>query len=210
MRHALIATACLLALASSAQAAPITIGGTTYTAGATSESLNASFLSSAGALSTNNYSGYVLLSVSGFGNSAGPFLNDAFYVFSGGTPSYQSNYKLVVTRGTTVAYGGPGGADNAANHIVFDVDAGVETSPAYVPAYRADHIYNFVLNSATLTGSATQLRFGVNDGAYGDNGGAYAITVTQLVADDGTVPVPASGLLALAALGALGATRRRR
>lgn len=208
----LIAAASLLSVLGSAQAAWI-LGGQSYTQGSTTESLSAAFNSATGALSSNSYTGYVLVEVSGTGNSFANILNDAFYVFGQSTSTTAlPNYGLVITRSADVTAGGGGANDDASRHIVYDIlgNTAVGSAP-YFPAYQANHTYSFILDSAALTGPATQLRFGVDDGQYGDNGGSFNITVTQLVQGTGqTVPEPTSLLLMGGALGLLAASRRRR
>ena len=51
----------------------------------------------------------------------------------------------------------------------------VDLIPTDPPAYNATHVNSFMLATATATPS--DLHFGVGDGQFGDNGGAYTITV---------------------------------
>lgn len=200
-----LALAALLVSASAAQAAPFIIGGVSYSPTGVGENLTAAFANASGTLSSNSYSGLVLVTVSGTGQSLGTQYNDAFYVYAPTLGAYADYYQLAVTRGPTVAYSTP---DDAYQHVVYDVDAGTATTPPYRPLYRADHTYTFVLDSSGLTGGATgALRFGVNDGIYSDNSGSFSIRVDQLV---GTrIPEPATWLLAGAALALMGLGRRK-
>ncbi|HEX6432069.1 MAG TPA: T9SS type A sorting domain-containing protein, partial [Niastella sp.] len=71
----------------------------------------------------------------------------------------------------------------AYRHIVYDVDAGTAVTPPYVPPFRADNTYTFIINMNTLVpapAGPSILRFGVSDGVVIDNSGAYTIQITQL------------------------------
>lgn len=184
--------------------AGVIINGTNYVPTSTTESLVALFTDQLGTQSTNTYSGFVEILVSGTGASEGSNPNDAFYVFAGAPNNNNANYQLVVTKGADVI-NGSSGDDLAIKNIVFDQDTGLETSPSplYIPAYRSDHTYKFVIDTTRLNGdSLSTLRFGVNDGSYSDNDGQYNVTVTQLSATT-TVPEPTS-MLIYALLGSLG------
>ena len=54
----------------------------------------------------------------------------------------------------------------------------IEVTPVYVPAYRPDHTYSIVVDLGTDVPS--QVHFGVSDGIFSDNSGAYTITIYQL------------------------------
>ncbi len=191
--------------------ANFTIGGNPYgTVGAT-ETLSATFTVNDGGVTTGSYFGLVQITVSGTGESFATRLNDAFYVFTdtAHTPTapyndasyYQLAFDTSALIGTTAVPTNP--ALNARAHILFDIDDGTEVTPTYVPTYRADHTYSFVLDTGTLVG--TSLHFGVSNGIFGDNSGAYDIEITQLQ----TVPAPAAGLLAMVGLGSVAFLRRR-
>ncbi len=154
-----------------------------YTRTGPSETLTAPFTAAGGTPTVNNYSRFVEVIVSGTGFSLGNTLNDAFYfVPSGGHPStfYQLN---LGTPGLPFA---GGGANNAINFIVFDDGVGPVSAP-YVPPYdSATHTYHFVINMGNTPGL---LSFGVSDGLYADNGGAYTVQVFQVVPN---VPEPIS------------------
>ena len=123
-------------------------------------------------------SAYVLLTVSGTGCSHFSDSNDAFYVFPSPPPDAVSYYQLAMDTAPL-----PGGAGDpprdAKNFIAYDVNAGLEiTSRPYVPAFRNDHTYSFIIDTTLLPGGnlPSKLYFGVADGAFNDNGGAFAIT----------------------------------
>ena len=167
------------------QGQPYTIGGIDYNPCGPSETITASFSNTAGALTTGVYRDKVLLTVSGTGQSLGTAFNDAFYLTA--SQSYNANYYKLVTTIDALVQWNPD--DEAYRHLVYDVDAGVETTPPYAPAYQANNTYTFVIDMATLNPSAgpgvyTNLRIGVSDGQFNDNSGQYVATITQLCCPD--------------------------
>ena len=80
-------------------------------------------------------------------------------------------------------------AQNAVNFLVGPV-----------PAYSATNTYSFKLNTGLVTPGI--LYFGVGDGNFSDNGGAYRIVINA-------VPEPASWALMIAGFGMLGAATRQ-
>jgi hypothetical protein len=189
----------LLAIACSFQqvlAQNYVIGGNSYIACSPSETVVAPFTTTAGGVTTNQYSGLVLLTVSGTGQSAGTSLNDAFYFNIPGSPTHEPNFfQLVTTTGASV-FDAPTNPNAAYRHIVYDVDAGIAVTPPYTPAFRTDNTYRFIIDMGTLVpppAGPSILRLGVNDGVVSDNSGAYTIRVTQLCAscgeNNGKVPV---------------------
>jgi hypothetical protein len=78
-------------------------------------------------------------------------------------------------------------------------DIGVQIDGADVAwgAFNSTHVYSTIING---TGSTVLLSY--NDVAYGDNAGALQVSID-------VVPLPASGLLLLAGLGAIAARRKR-
>jgi hypothetical protein len=188
-----------------AHAAPATIGDRAYGVASHGETVLATFTAPEGGASAGSYAHLVALKVSGFGAASGPALNDAFYVFTDrtGEPAAPANgdyYQLTLSLTALVASPldttpGPTPADALAKvFIVYDLDAGLAAGPGYVPAYREDHTYQFVVD---VGDAASQLHFGVADGTFADNTGAYEIEIRELV------PVGAPegwGLLALGLL----------
>lgn len=156
---------------------------------AAAETISVDFTTPDGGVTTGLYSGIVNVTVEGTGFSLGPNLNDAFYVYTPGTPYHDgSYYQLTFGTSPLVAYNP---AQNAANFLV-----------GALPAYNANHVYSFLLN--TGAGVPVKLHFGVGDGIFGDNGGSFRVTV------DGAVPEPASWALMIGGLGLVGASMRRR
>ncbi len=149
------------------------------------ETLSATFTQPDGGVTTRSYDGVVRLTVSGTGFAKGNSLNDAFYDVASATrdPDY---YQLTFGTAPLVAYDP---SQDATNFIVGSV-----------PAYSATHSYSFLLDTGAAT--PTRLHFGVGDGAFGDNGGAYTITVS--------VPEPASWAMMLAGFGVVGLALRWR
>ena len=161
---------------------PIIIGSTTYVPGTTTESLSTPFTSITGQATANAYSGYVLVNVSGTGQSAGAAYNDAFYVLGSGSPSHDPSYYQI--RYSTAPMSAFEPQFDAYNFIVYDAIAGTQVNFPYVPAYQASNTYSFVL--PVPGGGPSVLYFGVSDGDYSDNTGSYSITVTQLQASEMT------------------------
>jgi len=197
------------ALVAAATAAPFNIQGIDYSNSTPTEVVTASFLQSDGGVTANNYYGFVRLVVQGTGQSLGTDYNDAFYIFANaaGAPIGPSNdasyYQLAVDTAALVgSQGSPTPTNRAArNFIHYDVTTDTEVSPVYVPAYNANHVYEFIIDVESLIswgGSASPLHFGVIDGNFNDNSGSYQIEVTQLTPSE----VPEPGTLSLAALGA--------
>jgi hypothetical protein len=191
----------LISLAEPAGAAPFVIGGNSYVETGPTETMTASFLAADGGISSGSYSEFVKLTVSGEGQSLGACLNDAFFVFSCGVGHDGSYYQVSFDTAALIPFNP---AQTAQNFIYYDVDAGVEVSPTYVPAYRpSDHTYSFNINTGLLAPGA--LHFGVSDGHFGDNSGLYTIQITQLE----SVPEPVSLLLMAMGLGGLSLRRLR-
>ena len=149
-----------------------------------SESLTSPFVSPSTA-TANSYSGYVEVLVSGTGNSLYGSINDAFYGVPSGSPYDGQYYQLNVGWSSFPLVALSGETHNINNFIVFAQGVGA-VSPGYTPAYNASHTYHFVVNTGLL--GAEQLQFGVSDGIFGDNGGAYNISVWQLEQGGSSVP----------------------
>ena len=148
------------------------------------ETLTAVFTQADGGVTVNSYSGTVKVTVSGTGQSLGSQTNDAFYLFD--PPVHDSSYYQLTFGTTTLTGFNP--AQNAVNFIVGGL-----------PAYNASHVYTFLLNTGLAVPG--QLHFGVGDGNFGDNSGAYRITVAN-------VPEPASWAMMIAGFGLVGAAAR--
>lgn len=149
------------------------------------ETINVLFSQADGGVSTGLYSGIVKVRVSGTGYSLGLERNDAFYLTSGQThdPSY---YQLTFGTQTLVGFSP---ARNAVNFVVGGL-----------PDYQANHVYDFMLDTGTLV--PTQLHFGVGDGIYNDNEGAFVVSLG--------VPEPAAWAMMVGGFGAVGGAVRRR
>lgn len=198
--------AALVAGLGSAPAFGVIIGGTNYVGSGPTENVTATFLAPDGGVTAGTYSGLVEVTVSGTGFSLFSRPNDAFYIFDVITHDslyYQLTFGTAPLQPVTPS-------QDAKNWIVYDYDAGLEVSPPHVPAYRADHTYHLAFDTGSV--ALTTLHFGVSDGNFGDNGGAFQISVRQLVADTGTgVPDATSvGGMMLAGLATLAALRRPR
>jgi hypothetical protein len=167
-----------------AAAAALMIAGPVFA----TETLTATFTTPDGGITTGGYDNDVRVTVSGVGQSLGTAYNDAFYIYTDGAPYNDPSY-YQLTFGTTTLVGFDPTQD-AKNYLVGSL-----------PAYNPDHIYTFILNTGVTT--PTQLHFGVSDGIFSDNSGAYRITVSS-------VPEPAAWTLMMAGFAGLGAALRRR
>ena len=201
---AMCVMACVLLNQGTAMAGPYLIGGQNYNEVGPTEIVSATFTSPDGGISAAAYNGLVLLTVSGVGESLGQALNDAFYVYTDGlhnpiVPFHDNNYYQVAFDSNPLVPFNP--VRDAKNFIVYDVDAGLAVAPAYLPAYRGDHTYTFIVNTGLVAPST--LHFGTSNGNFGDNTGGYRVAVTQLQA-----PEPAA--LALVGLGLAAGVRRLR
>jgi hypothetical protein len=153
------------------------------------ETLTASFLNADGGVTTGSYDGTVRVTVSGVGQSDATNFNDAFYIYTGvTTPTHDADYYQLSFGTTTLVGFDP--AQDAVNAIVGGL-----------PAYSSTHDYTFLLNTGVT--SLTQLHFGVSDGIFADNSGAYTITVSA-------IPESATWAMMLVGFGGLGAAIRAR
>jgi hypothetical protein len=130
------------------------------------ETITASFTTPDGGVTAGLYSGVVHITVSGFGMSLGADLNDAFYLFNPQNPPVHAADYYQLTFGTA-----PLVPFNPAQDAFLFIPGGV-------PSYSSSHVYSFDLD----TGSAvlTQLHFGVSDGNFADNSGAFSVTVSAV------------------------------
>lgn len=200
---------CLSAVAPRMVMADFVIGGVGYSPIGLSETVDVSFLAPDGGDTASFYSGLVKITITGTGESASTALNDAFYVFTDTAHvpiaplNHGSFYQFAFD--TEHMVGSPSDptdpALNAREHILYDIDAGTEVTPAYVPAYRADHTYEFIMDTGSV--ADTILHFGVSNGIFSDNSGSYTLEVTQVI------PSPGAAVLAMIGLGAIGCVKRR-
>ncbi len=137
---------------------------------------------------TEQYSGIVRVTVSGTGFSRGADINDAFYFSPSGAVEPSGYYQLGFSTSPLQPF-------DAANAAFSSVIGGR-------PAFNVSGVYSFLLNTGST--APTNLYFGVTDGNFGDNGGAFSITVIQ------GVPEPATWALMILGFGAVGGAMRRR
>lgn len=183
--------------ASSAQASSLILDN--FAVVGSSESLSASFWSRSTS-TVKSYSGFIEINVSGTGWSNATRTNDAFYDTASKTSSSYGWYQLDMATGNKTLSGGTGKTNNIQQYITFINDVG-SVAPGTRPAFSTKNGYDFVVNVS----SAGKLAFGVSDGVFGDNGGAYQITVSQLK----PVPLPAAmWLFGSALVGMFGFARR--
>jgi hypothetical protein len=152
------------------------------------ETITATFTTPDGGVTSGLYANEVQITVSGTGQSAGSAYNDAFYIYSGGSPYNDTNY-YQLTFGTSALIGYDPLQD-IKNYLVGPI-----------PAYNASHTYTFDINTGVST--PTALHFGVSDGIFSDNTGAYTITVTS-------VPETSTWVMMLAGFAGLGFAAQRR
>jgi uncharacterized protein (TIGR03437 family) len=172
----------LLACASlPALAASYTIQGNNYVPGTVTETVSASFTTPTGGTTTNTYSGYVLLTVSGTGAANGGALNDAFYLI-GPPQTRDPNFFQLAVDSANLTANEP--LADVVYCIAYDVDANAEAPrQPYLPLYRPNNTYQIIIDTSLLPshGSvAAALRFGVSDATFTDNSGSFNIIVTQL------------------------------
>jgi hypothetical protein len=149
------------------------IGGKTYVTSNPKETLTVTFTQAEGGVTVSNYSDYVLVNVTGVGQSYNNALNDAFYIYDDpagilATPINGwdgGEYQLAFDTSPLTLF--------AANRDIRGFLVGS------LPAYRADHNYTFIFNTGLA--SPGSLHFGVSDGGFSDNTGAYTLKLTQLI-----------------------------
>lgn len=161
---------------------------------AAAEIVSASFLQPDGGITTGYYEGVVHVTVSGIGQSSGTSFNDAFYIFGAGQPVHNPFYFQLTFGTASLVKFDPN--QNATNFML-----------AGLPAYNASHVYTFDLDTRALAPS--QLHFGVGDGNFADNSGAFEISISTPSVP--AVPEPATWammLLGFAGLGFMGYRRK--
>ena len=118
----------MLGLSSKAEAG-IVINGTPYTGTGTSETVTAEATTPDGGITTQSYSGYVEIVVSGRGIADGITPSDAFFVLSN-PPMPSSTYTLAF--GTSTLTGGISGP-SAADSVIYDVSTGTQVDGPVLP-----------------------------------------------------------------------------
>lgn len=168
--------------------AAIVINGDTYETTSPTEEVTVGPWGPQTAHSTHLYSGYVLLTGSGYYNPFGyPGRSiDCFYYFTPTTHSYANGLWF----GTTTA-----------TYSVVPYDRNI-------PPYEPTHVYTFIVDTGTFTPSS--LYFGVGDSYYSDNTGSLDVQITQLAIVPEPSPALCAGVLCLLTLGARLARRRAR
>lgn len=147
----------------------VLINDDTYTTTDLGETLQATFTTPDGGVTSEEYSGYVLVTIAGAGQAYTPSYNDAFYLFNGAFTDPQNGHDggfYQMTFGTSTL-GERDLGSNAKNFLACPL-------PPYNPAHR----YTVVID--TKLSKPGRLHFGVSDGGYNDNTGAFTIRVTQL------------------------------
>jgi hypothetical protein len=173
------------------------INGRPYILADPSEIVVATFTQPDGGVTASSYNGYVRLNVTGVGQSYGATFNDAFYLYTAPFATPQNGhdggyYQLTYAPRPLVA---------------FDLSSNARNSLyGPVPSYNPHHDYTVILNTGLI--GPSQLHFGVSDGGFSDNTGAYTIRITQLV----QVPEPSAfvGTVCLLAIGGTALLLRRR
>jgi len=196
--------AAAIGLASAAQAVSIS---DVYQRTSAGESLSAAFTDPIGGQTLGSYSGLVEVLVSGVG-SIGPGTADAFYVYNYDQGGYYYELSLGTT-GTPLAAFHP---DQTILRAISFIDGVGAVNSFDRPAENlAGHDYHFVVDLAKIgVSSPTQLQFGITEGQYSDNNGAYSLTVYQLAEGSSAVPAPATWAMMVMGFGMIGSGLRRR
>jgi PEP-CTERM motif len=172
------------------------------------ENVVAPFLANAGATTTGTYTGFVEILVSGRGFSLGNLINDAFYLTDSGQGLANNFYHLGL--GTTAQPWNVATTNFPSlgvERFMSFINGVGSVSAGTIPAFNSSSTYNFVVD---LSSQSSQLTFGVLDGVYSDNGGAYALAVWQLRPGVAAVPEAATWLMMIVGFGAVGAVVRRK
>jgi hypothetical protein len=126
------------------------------------------------AQSTYQYSGYVLMTVSGTWNPFGLEVNpnitafDCFYYF--GNDPGSPNYNMELSLSDSTYFG--------TAPITTATATGIMPYDGNFPAYTTSHTYTFIVDTQVSTPST--LYFGVDDSYYPDNTGSLNVQITQL------------------------------
>lgn len=169
------------------------------------ELVEAEFAIPGSGTTTNLYSNFVRLEVSGIGQAENALFNDAFY-FVGG----QSTECCTGNRGMNISFTGDAreleadGVDIVA-YIEFIQDIGF--APQQRPAYNDNHFYDFVID---IGNSQTDFTVGTGDGGLFDNTGQFDVRVSQLELKNGSEVIPEPSTFLLFVAGLLGITVKRR
>ncbi len=126
----------------------------------------------------NSYGDWVEIIVSGRGQSFGLEYNDAFYGVPSGIEYSSAYYRLNIGWSGFELFPHVGEPNNIDNYMGCIEGIGVvpiRTLPAYNTDY--DHRYHFAIKIPNNVG---KLAFGVSDGDFSDNTGAYQIQLFQL------------------------------
>jgi PEP-CTERM motif len=172
------------------------------------ENVVAPFGANVGATTTGTYTGFVEILVSGRGFSLGSRINDAFYLTDTGQGLANNFYHLGL--GTTAQpwnAATPNFPSLGVERFMSFINGVGSVSAGTIPAFDPGSTYNFVVD---LSSQSSKLTFGVLDGIYSDNGGAYALSVWQLRPGVAAVPEAATWLMMIVGFGAVGAAMRRK
>jgi PEP-CTERM motif len=143
---------------------------------AVAETVTASFTAPDGGVTSGLYSGIVHVTVSGFGQSLADDLNDAFYLYSPvsiwNPPFHDAFGYYQLAFGTSALV--PNDASQAASNFIV----------GGLPAYNPSHVYSFDLDTGSV--ELGQLHFGVSDGIFADNAGAFTIEISAAIPEPST------------------------
>jgi len=184
MKNKSITIISMLALlgAGVANAQVYVINGNSYVPEALTENVAVGSWGPQTAQSTNQYSGFILISGAGYYYfGTGDIYSDIFYAFHFSDSSYYLDYGLLLNTNqmSQASYNSLGGFAIAPIDPSLNLN---EVTPALanVPAYTTTHSYNVVVDVGVS--NPTTLYFGVGDSYWGDNSGSFNLQITQLQA----------------------------